>query len=580
MARTVRTLVTLLVVALLGIAVWWWSGARPEAPSGTAETPAIQPGGELVASIRSEPATYNRYAPAGIRAATELVTLLTHAPLVRINRTTDQLEPWLAESWTTSPDGLTYTLKLREGVTFSDGEPLTSADVLFSFRALYDPVVKSGLQPTFLLKGKPLAVRAPDPHTVVIGFPEPFAPGLRLLDMLPIFPKHKLEAALNAGTLAEEWVPSKPLTDIAGLGPFVLSEHVAGQRLVLTRNAHYFRRDAAGVQLPYLDRLILSVVADQSTEALRLEAGETDLMANGEIRPQDYAGFKRLAGQSRLKLLDIGVGLDPDFLAFNLRKERATDPRAAWLQTREFRRAVSAGVDRTAIVNAVYLGAAVPIYGPVSPGNKTWYDAGASAGAFDPAEARRLLAAVGLRDGDGDGQLEDAQGQLARFSILTQGGHNRERVATVVQEQLRKLGLGVDIVTFDSGGLFQRWGSGDWDAIYFGLQASSTDPSLNTDLWLSSGSLHFWNPSQKTPASDWERRIDALMADQSTAPTLPERQKAFAEVQKILVEERPLVHFVALRVTLATSERVRNPTPALQLPQLLWSAESLAAAPR
>ena len=370
-------------------------------PSGTAETPAIQPGGELVASIRSEPATYNRYAPAGIRAATELVTLLTHAPLVRINRTTDQLEPWLAESWTTSPDGLTYTLKLREGVTFSDGEPLTSADVLFSFRAVYDPVVKSGLQPTFLVKGKPLAVRAPDPHTVVIGFPEPFAPGLRLLDMLPIFPKHKLEAALNAGKLAEEWVPSKPLTDIAGLGPFVLSEHVAGQRLVLTRNAHYFRRDAAGVQLPYLDRLILSVVADQSTEALRLEAGETDLMSNGEIRPQDYAGFKRLAGQSRLKLLDIGVGLDPDFLAFNLRKERADGPAGrlaadARVPSRRLGRRRPNG-DRQRGVPGRGRSRST---GPMSPGNRTWYDASVSAGAFDPAEARRLLAAAGLRDGE------------------------------------------------------------------------------------------------------------------------------------------------------------------------------------
>ena len=137
--------------------------------------------------------------------------------------------------------------------------------------------------------------------------------------------------------------------------------------------------------------------------------------------------------------------LDPDFLAFNLRKERSADPRAKWLQSREFRRAVSKGVDRTAIVNAVYLGAAVPIYGPVSPGNQTWHDEGATAGAFDPAEARRLLASVGLNDRDGDGRLEDGQGAPARFSILTQGGHNRERVATVIQEQLRKLGLAVDV---------------------------------------------------------------------------------------------------------------------------------------
>ena len=576
MANTSRTRVALAAVGLLALALFWWVSARSTHSPADGNPAAIRAGGELVATIRSEPTTYNRYTPAGGRSATDLVALLTHAPLVRINRANDQIEPWLAESWSSSADGLTHTLRLRDGLKFSDGHPMTSDDVLFSFRVVYDPAVKSGLQSNVLVRGKPLAVTAPDAHTVVIGFPEPFAPGLRILDVLPILPKHKLEAALNAGTLADEWVPSKPLTDIAGLGPFVLTEHVPGQRLVLARNAHYFRRDASGVQLPYLDRLILSVVADQNTEALRLEAGEADLMANGEIRPADYVGFKRLAGQSRLKLLDIGVGLDPDFLAFNLRKERAADPRASWLQTREFRRAVSAGVDRTAIANAVYLGAAVPLYGPISPGNRTWYDAAANVGSFDTAEARRLLASVGLTDANGDGQLEDRHGTPARFSILTQGGHNREKVSAVIQEQLRKLGLAVDIVTLDPGGLFKRWGSGDWDAIYFGLQTGSTDPSLNTELWLSSGAFHFWNPSQPMPATEWERRIDALMADVSTAPTLEARQKAFAEVQQIIVEERPLVHFVALNVTLATSERVRNPTPALQLPQLLWNAESLA----
>jgi peptide/nickel transport system substrate-binding protein len=580
LARLLKTLAVLLVLALACLAGWRWISRRAEPQSsGTRETP-IARGGELIASVRSEPTTYSRYAPAGGRAATDLLTLLTHAPLVRINRASDELEPWLAESWTASDDGVTYTVRLREGVTFSDGQPFTSADVLFSFRAAYDPALKSALQSSLMVKGKPLAVSAHDARTVVIKFPERFAPGLRLLDMLPILPKHRLETALDAGRLAEEWVPSKPLTDIAGLGPFVLTEHIAGQRLVLTRNAHYFRRDPDGVQLPYLDKLTLSVVSDQNTEALRLQAGETDLMSNGEIRPQDYVGFKRLAGEGRLKLLDVGVGLDPDFLAFNLRPDRSADPRASWLQSRDFRQAISAGVDRRAIVNTVYLGAAEPIYGPVSPGNRTWHASGVSSPTYDPAKARRLLASAGLRDTNGDGQLEDAQGKPARFSILTQGGHNRERVASVIQEQLRQLGLTVDIVALDQGGLFQRWSAGDWDTMYFGLQASSTDPALNSELWLSSGAFHFWNPSQKAPATEWERRIDALMAEQATASDLPARQKAFAEVQRILSEEVPLVHFVALRVTLATSARVRNPAPALQLPQLLWSADTLAAAPR
>jgi ABC-type transport system substrate-binding protein len=137
----------------------------------------------------------------------------------------------------------------------------------------------------------------------------------------------------------------------------------------------------------------------------------------------------------------------------------------------------------------------------------------------------------------------------------------------------------VDLVTLDQGGIIKRFGEGDYDSIYFGIQASSTDPSLNLDLWLSSGDKHFWNPGQATPSTDWEKRIDDLMREQSQARDLARRQRAFAEVQRILGEELPIIYFVAPRVAIATTPRVLGSTPALQLPQLLWSADTLAAAP-
>jgi peptide/nickel transport system substrate-binding protein len=527
--------------------------------------------------VRSEPATYNRYLPNGASTATELVTLLTQAKLVRVNRVTDDLEPWLAEGWKVAGDGVTYTVTLRPDIKFSDGQPLTSADVAFAFRLVYDPRVRSPLGQTMQINGKPLQVAVVDDRTVTVKLPEPFAPGLQILEHLPILPKHRLEPALEAGTIAEAWSPSKPLTDVAGLGPFVLAEHVAGQRLVFNRNPHYFRRDTGGVQLPYLDRLTVAIVPEQTAEALRLEAGEIDLMANADIRPEDHAAFRRLSDQGRLKMVEVGVALDPDFLSFNLRTP-AKRPRAPWLR-REFRQAISCGVDRHAIINTVYLGAAVPIYGPITPGNKRWFAADAPSCANDRARAKQLFTAAGLTDRNGDGSLEEASGAPVRFSILTQGGHLRERVAAVLQEQLRQLGIAVDIVPLDPRGLFTRWQQGDYDAIYFGLQASSTDPALNPDFWLSSGPYHFWHPLQKTPATPWEAKVDALMRQQSTATDLAARQRAFAEVQRIVGEELPSIYFVAAKVTLATTLKVQGATPALQMPHLLWNAESLAAVP-
>ena len=578
MAGKFRKLLAVAAIALAVFVTIFVSRRGTDRESGTpttvtASTPSR--GGELVSSVRAEPATYNRLIDQA--AAGEVLALLIHAPLVHVDRSTDTLEPWLAESWTESPDHLTYTIKLRPGLTFSDGAPFTSADVLFSYRAVYDAKVNSVLAGDTLIDGKPLEVAAPDPATIILRLPAPFAPGLRLIAGIPILPRHKLEPALAAGTFHDAWSVKTPLTEIVGLGPFVLSEHVPGQRLVFARNPHYWRKDGAGVSLPYLDKLTL-VLASQATEAIRLQAGEIDLMTNADIRPEDYAAFKRVADQGRVRLIDNGVGLDPNLLWFNLSKVHADDPRNAWLRHKAFRQAVSCAVDRQAIVNTVYLGAAVPIYGPITPANRTWYTDLRPACEYDRAKARDLFQSAGLADRNGDGLFDDAAGVTARFSILTQAAHVRSRVGTVIQEQLRQSGLTVDLVPLDQGAMLQRYTQGNYDSIYFGIQASAMDPALNPGFWMSSGNFHFWNPGQKAPSSDWERRIDDLMRRQGTTPQLAERQRLFAEAQRIFIEELPAIYFVTPKVTLAVTARVANARPAPQLPQLLWSADTLAVA--
>lgn len=577
MARTGKAVLAILLVGLIVGLLWVWQrrAASPD-PGGITAGRAVR-GGELVVALRGEPAAYNRYVEASTYA--EVLTTFVHAKLVRVNRVTDELEPWLAETWTQSPDGLSYTIKLRPDVKFSDGTPFTSADVLFSFRALYDERVKSPLASGIAVSGRPLAATAPDPGTVIITFPSPLAPGLRMLDNLPILPRHKLEAALNQGQFADAWTPTKPLSGIAGLGPFVLTEHVANQRMVFSRNPHYWRRDENGVQLPYLDRITVVVIPDQTTEALRLEAGEVDIAANADIRPEDYVRFKQQADRGGLRLIDVGLGLDINQLWFNLTPGGATASKP-WIASREFRQALAFGVDRAAMVNTVHLGMAEPVFGPVSPGNRRWYSPDVPSYPYNPARARELLAGIGLTDRNGDGTLDDTRSRPVRFSILTQRGHTvRERAASVLQEQLRQIGIGVDVVALDVGGIVQRWSKSDYDAIYFGAQASSTDPALNPDLWFSSGSFHYWNPRQPQPATEWERRTDDLMTKQMVSSDLAERQRLFAEVQRVWGEELPLLCFVAPRVVVAHSSRVLNAAPALQVPQLLWNADTLAVRP-
>lgn len=578
MARTLsRRSLALLAIAVAVLAAVFWVRSRDADRTGGAADALPGRGGRLVASLRSEPTRYNRYVDRG--PAAEVLSLLTHGRLVRINRATDRLEPWLAERWTASADGLTYTLTLRQGVRFSNGEPFTSADVLFTIRALYDPDVNSSLKTATLPGGRPIEVSAPDASTVVIRFAVPYAPGLRVLDHLPILPRHKLEAALAGKRFIDAWKVGTPAGDIAGLGPFVLKEHVSGQRMLFERNPHYWRRDERGAQLPYLDAITVSFISDQNTEALRVEAGEIDVMANGDIRPEDYAAFTRAADAGRLRLIEVGTSLDPNYLWFNLSPKRA--PGKPWLDRREFRQAISFAADRQAIVNAVFLGEGVPLHGPVSPGNRTWYSDATPKYGHDPQKARDLLTSLGLSDRNGDGTLEDAAGAPVRFSLLTQRGHTiRERTASMLQEQLRQVGIAVDVVALDTGSLQQRIGSGDFDTMYYGFQQSATDPAVNSEFWFSSGAFHAWNPAQRTPATPWEARLDELMLRQMQSLDLEERKRIFAEMQRILGEELPVIAFAVPKVILAVSTRVANPTPALLIPQLLWSADTLGVAPR
>jgi len=533
-------------------------------------------GGNLVVSVRNEPRSFSRLAAR--ETTTDLLSNLTQAKLVRINKVTLEVEPALAESWIRSDDGRRYTLKLRPGVVFSDGQPFTSADVVFTFKAVYDEKMGSSLADSLQANGKRLRVTAIDPLTVEIAFADPFAAGVRLLDNLPILPRHKLEAALDAGKLGEAWNLSTPPSEIVGLGPFVLSAYIPGQRLVFDRNPRYFRKAPDGSALPYLDRLTIEIIPDQSAELLRLEAGQID-MTHSEILPEAYAPLKRAADAGRIKLVDLGVGLDANSLWFNLKPGAfAGDPRAAWLQRDELRQAISLAVDRQLMADTVYLGAAAPVFGPITPANKTWYWAGLPKTPHDIEAAKRKLAAIGLTDRTGDGTLEDARGRPAQFTLLTRTGRpDLERGAAVIRDEMKKIGVVVNVVTLEAGALVDRFANtGKYEAVYYSPIASDTDPALNPDFWFSFGSAHLWNMAQKVPATDWERRIDELMAKQIASPDESERKKLFDEVQQVFVEHEPVVYFAAPRVYVAVSSRVTNLTPAISRPQTLWEPDTLA----
>ncbi len=564
------------MLGLLGY-VWWSSRSTVPAPAPSVATEFPARGGVLTASLRAEPRSFNRLASRDY--ATLFTSTLTQARLVRVNQATHELEPWLAERWSSSPDGLVHTLTLRDGLRWSDGVPFSSADVAFTFAAVFDPRVKSALTSSLEVDGDPLLVTTPDERTVVVTFPHPFGPGIRLLDNITILPKHKLEAAVAAGTMAAAWSAATPPDEMAGMGPFVLTKYEPGQRLTFARNPHYWRKDDRGIGLPYLDGLVVEIVPDQNTELIGLQSGRLDV-SQQHLRAEDYGAAREMERAGKLRLLEVGVSPDPDVFFFNLRPAKwANDPRKAWLFTDTFRQALNHAVDREAYANTVFLGAAVPVHGPVSPGNKAWFWPDLPRYAFDREKSAALLAQLGLANRDADAFLEDAAGNEARFTLMHyKGNSSLERGAQVLKEAFERIGVAMDLAPIEPGTLIERMLAGNFEAIFFNYVTTDPDPAMQRDFWLSSGSAHIWNLSQKTPATDWEREMDALVNRQAAAIDPAERVRLFHDVQRVFSEHLPAMYFAAPRLFVAVGPRVRNETPGVTRPQLLWSADTLAVA--
>ena len=297
-----------------------------------------------------------------------------------------------------------------------------------------------------------------------------------------------------------------------------------------------------------------------------------------EISAEYYAPLKRAADEGRMKLLDLGVSQNADGLWFNLKPgAMAGDPRADWLQRDELRLAISMAVDRQLFADTVFLGAGVPVYGPETPANKQWYWPELPQTPHDPAAAKRLLATIGLTNRHGDGRLVDAHDQIAHFTLLTQKGRpNLERAAAVIRDELKKIGLTVDVVALDSGSVIKAFLTAKYDAVYYAIDKTDMDPATNLDFWLSSGSAHVWNLQEKAPATDWEKQIDALMARQIAVPDAGERKRLYNDVQKIFSQHVPVLYFVAPKIYVASSMRMTNVIPAVSRPQLLWRPDAVA----
>jgi peptide/nickel transport system substrate-binding protein len=538
-------------------------------------------GGNLIVGLTSDPSNFNRMLVSGL--ANTAVTERLSADLVHINRSNLKLEPSLATGWEIDQEGRIYTIHLRHGVRFSDSSPLTADDVIFTFQVLTDPKVGCDLAGQIRTGGRFPTISKIDEHTIRLQFEHPAGMGLRMLDSLPILPKHRLWKAYKEGRLASAWGPTVAPDNVVGLGAFRLKEYERGAKVVLERNPYYWKRDRSGQALPYLDTITFLIIPDLNSEVLRFRQGELDLVDSPSLGPEHYAVLRR--GANNYVLRDLGPGLAVDFLWFNLnRKNRnrksGLDPEKLQVfEAPDFRRAISYALDREGMARSVLLGLGVPQYGPISSGNREWYFDRISKTAYDPGYARQLLAKLGLRDVNRDGILEygNKRNPLDINLLTNRGNGVRDKLAQIVQDNLSKIGIRVGIQYLLPNEIASRFmDSFDYEAILFGFTPTDVAPDLQTDLWYSSGKLHFWCPNQSKPERSWEADVDALMSRFLIELEPGKRRTCFSQVQEIWTRQMPAIATIAPNILVAWSRRLENINPSILAPHLLWNAEQIS----
>ncbi len=506
-------------------------------------------GSELRFALHDEPKTLDPLMTAD--ESEEAVRYLTEGVLIRINRLTQQPEAELATSWNISKDSKTIVFELRQSVTFPDGSPFTAEDVVHTFRDLLDPGLHSPIADTFKSDKGTVRVSARGKYSVAVDFPTPTGGIERMFD----------QVAIVSAKASHRPAP--------GLGPYVIADRKPGAGILLKRNPAYWKRDVNHTQLPRIDSIRLDFEQNRDLELLRFKRGEVQLI--DKLTP---ALYERLASEAPGSAIDAGPTLESEFMWFNQAPQSPLpSAKKEWFQSSAFRRAISKAIQRADLCRVVYRGHASPASGPVSPANKLWFKEGMTPEIFDPAAALKLLESDGFRMQAGS--LRDRHGNAVEFSVITNAGNAaRERMAAMIQQDLAKVGMKVNIVTLDFASLLERMTRTlNYEACLLGLVNVDPDPSELMNVLLSSASNHPWNPSEKTPATAWEAEIDRLMLAQAATADYKTRKKDFDRVQEILWQQAPVIYLLHPNALSAVSPQLAGIKPAAFFPHVFWDIE-------
>jgi len=539
-------------------------------------------GGIFVLAASQEPKTFNPLMATDAYSSLAISHMLS--PLVAIDPMTEETAPALAESWEISDGGKTYVFKLREGAKFSDGMDITADDVVFTFDTIFAPLIGADGKPVidkstrrpklrypsryagqYTIGGEPIAYRKIDKYRVEFKTKKTYAPFLNDIGFVEILPKHKLQKYVDDGTFQQAWSTQTAINspeEMVSSGAFKLFSYKPGERLVMSPNPHYWRADSKGNRLPYIDFLIYKFVADANTATILFATGQCDA---SNIGANDYAWVSRYEKTYGFSIRERGPDSGIYFVWFNQNPNRdekgkpfVKPHKLKWFANKNFRRAIMCSIDRGGLIKSVWFSRAQKLHSIIGPANKKWHNPDTVKYDYSPEKARQILLAEGFKYGE-DGRLRDPDGNLVEFDfIVADGSQNSTSIATTFTENMRAVGIGVNLKFMDFGTMISKIDNTfDYEAALMGFTGGG-DPSGGKAIYRSDGFLHVWNPRQASPATQWEKRIDEIMDRQETEMNPQERRKLIFEMQKIFSEELPLLYLITPTAYSGIADKWRN----------------------
>ncbi|WP_293914542.1 ABC transporter substrate-binding protein [Deinococcus sp.] len=485
--------------------------------------------------------------------------------------------PYMAESYTQSADKTLFTLKIRKGMKWSDGEDITADDYMTTYTIERDEKVGSNAFSGWYPNEKPIIVKKLDAYTITIKYPNADVTALEFIGAYAPQPSHIFDSVYKtkgAEGIKAMWSVSTPAAQIVSAGPFKLERYVPGERVTLTKNKFFgeWNKDSAGRALPYLDGLQINIVADANAQLAAFLAGNTDVYQPGDR--DKLAQVKAAIDAKKLTanlLPNASSRASSDFVVFN--QDTAGSFKGKLFRNVKFRQVFSQLVNRDAMVDLVLGGLGVPTYTGVYPVYKDWVAGGADQFKFNPTAAAATLKSLGFSKKDKDGVLVDAKGNRLEFTLIANAENTRrQQYAKIIADEALKVGVKINtsFIAFNQmSGLLDakpNFAPRSFDAIMIGLVGGgltypvSSDNVITCNNLPADGNLHMFNQTGKC-IYPFETQIVNLYYKGRGEFNLAKRKDVAVSIQKLEAANQPVTYLAAQTVHYAWQTKVQGEVP-------------------